>query len=232
MNAKLSTHVIQEDPENTLGARLRLRRKELKLSMKEVANASGLSIGFISQVERGLTSPSLTSLTAIAHYLKSDVSNFLSQPKSKSSITRQLERDVYTINKNGLQYERLSDSFPGHTLNSVIIHELPGYKTESVSHEGEEFFYILEGAITIYIDGKVNILETGDSLHFDSSKSHSAWNHTDKVTTLIHVCTMNVFGDHEVSKEIPGVFDCRGNLIFEKDISMDLNIHSQIIQST
>ena len=44
--------VIQEDPENTLGERLRLRRKELKLSMKEVAISSGLSIGFISQVER------------------------------------------------------------------------------------------------------------------------------------------------------------------------------------
>ena len=211
--------VIQEDPENSLGERLRIRRKELKLSMKEVAISSGLSIGFISQVERGLTSPSLTSLTSI--------SNFLSQPKSKSPITRHKERDVYTINNNGLQYERLSDSFPGHILNSVIIHELPGYRTESVSHEGEEFFYILEGAITIYIDGKVNILETGDSLHFDSSKSHSAWNHTDKSTTLIHVCTMNVFGDNEINKEIPGIFDCRGNLIFSKDQSMDLNIHTR-----
>ena len=218
--------VIQEDPENTLGERLRLRRKELKLSMKEVAVSSGLSIGFISQVERGLTSPSLTSLTAIANFLRSDVTNFLSQPKSKSSITRNEERDVYTINKNGLQYERLSDSFPGHTLNSVIIHEMPGHKTESISHEGEEFFFILEGAITIYIDGVVNILEAGDSLHFDSSRSHSAWNHTNKVTTVLHVCTMNVFGDQDTVKDIPGIFDCRGNLIFSKDHSMDLNIHA------
>ena len=218
--------VIQEDPENTLGERLRLRRKELKLSMKEVAVSSGLSIGFISQVERGLTSPSLTSLTAIANFLRSDVTNFLSQPKSKSSITRNEERDVFTINKNGLQYERLSDSFPGHTLNSVIIHEMPGHKTESISHEGEEFFFILEGAITIYIDGVVNILEAGDSLHFDSSRSHSAWNHTNKVTSVLHVCTMNVFGDQDTVKDIPGIFDCRGNLIFSKDHSMDLNIHA------
>ena len=218
--------VIQEDPENTLGERLRLRRKELKLSMKEVAVSSGLSIGFISQVERGLTSPSLTSLTAIANFLRSDVTNFLSQPKSKSSITRNEERDVYTINKNGLQYERLSDSFPGHTLNSVIIHEMPGHKTESISHEGEEFFFILEGAITIYIDGVVNILEAGDSLHFDSSRSHSAWNHTNEVTSVLHVCTMNVFGDQDTVKDIPGIFDCRGNLIFSKDHSMDLNIHA------
>ena len=218
--------VIQEDPENTLGERLRLRRKELKLSMKEVAVSSGLSIGFISQVERGLTSPSLTSLTAIANFLRSDVTNFLSQPKSKSSITRNEERDVYTINKNGLQYERLSDSFPGHTLNSVIIHEMPGHRTESISHEGEEFFFILEGAITIYIDGVVNILEAGDSLHFDSSRSHSAWNHTNEVTSVLHVCTMNVFGDQDTVKDIPGIFDCRGNLIFSKDHSMDLNIHA------
>jgi len=194
--------------------------------MKEVAISSGLSIGFISQVERGLTSPSLTSLTAIANFLRSDVTNFLSQPKSKSSITRHEERDVYTINKNGLQYERLSDSFPGHTLNSVIIHEMPGHRSESISHEGEEFFFILEGAITIYIDGVVNILEAGDSLHFDSSRSHSAWNHTNKVTTVLHVCTMNVFGDQDTVKDIPGIFDCRGNLIFSKDHSMDLNIHS------
>ena len=194
--------------------------------MKEVAISSGLSIGFISQVERGLTSPSLTSLTAIANFLRSDVTNFLSQPKSKSSITRNEERDVYTINKNGLQYERLSDSFPGHTLNSVIIHEMPGHRSESISHEGEEFFFILEGAITIYIDGVVNILEAGDSLHFDSSRSHSAWNHTNKVTTVLHVCTMNVFGDQDTVKDIPGIFDCRGNLIFSKDHSMDLNIHS------
>ena len=218
--------VIQEDPENKLGGRLRLRRKKLKLSMKEVAISSGLSIGFISQVERGLTSPSLTSLTAIANFLRSDVTNFLSQPKSKSSITRHQERDVYTINKNGLQYERLSDSFPGHTLNSVIIHEMPGHRSESISHEGEEFFFILEGAITIYIDGVVNILEAGDSLHFDSSRSHSAWNHTNKVTTVLHVCTMNVFGDQDTVKDILGIFDCRGNLIFSKDHSMDLNIHS------
>ena len=218
--------VIQEDPENKLGGRLRLRRKELKLSMKEVAISSGLSIGFISQVERGLTSPSLTSLTAIANFLRSDVTNFLSQPKSKSSITRHQERDVYTINKNGLEYERLSDSFPGHTLNSVIIHEMPGHRTESISHEGEEFFFILEGAITIYIDDVVNILEAGDSLHFDSSRSHSAWNHTNKVTTVLHVCTMNVFGDQDRVKDIPGIFDCRGNLIFSKDHSMDLNIHT------
>ena len=226
MSSKLSTNVVKQDPEITLGERLRLRRKELKLSMKEVAYASGLSIGFISQVERGLTSPSLTSLTAIANYLRSDVSNFFSQPKSKSSITRNEERDVYTINKNGLQYERLSDSFPGHTLNSVIIHEMPGHRTESISHEGEEFFFILEGAITIYIDGVVNILEAGDSLHFDSSRSHSAWNHTNKVTTVLHVCTMNVFGDQDTVKDIPGIFDCRGNLIFSKDHSMDLNIHT------
>ena len=74
-----------------------------------------------------------------------------------------------------------------------------------------------------------NVLEAGDSLHFDSSKSHSAWNHTKKVTTLLHVCTMNVFGDKEINKEVPGIFDCRGNLLFSKDHAVDLNIHSSNI---
>ena len=226
METHINREIIQEDPENTLGERLRQHRKQLKLSMKEVAEAVGLSIGFISQVERGLTSPSLTSLSSIANFLGTDVSHFLSQPKSKSPITRNQERDIYTLSNKGLQYERLSDSFPGNTLNSVIIHEMPGHRTESISHEGEEFFYILEGAITVFIEGRVSILETGDSIHFDSSRSHSVWNHTDRPTTLLHVCTMDVFGDKKTVKEISSIFDCRGNLIFDEKNSIDINIHA------
>jgi transcriptional regulator with XRE-family HTH domain len=194
----------KNDDSASIGIKLREHRKALKLSMKEVAKAAGLSIGFISQVERNLTAPSLSSLSSIAKVLNTDISTFLSQPDGKSSFTRNKERAVYALSHRGLQYERLSASFPGSVLNSVIMHEMPGHKLESIKHEGEEFFYILEGAITVYIDGEENILEIGDSIHFDSMREHSVWNHTDKPTIILHVCTMDVFGDKQPVNEVPG----------------------------
>jgi transcriptional regulator with XRE-family HTH domain len=188
-----------------IGSQLREHRKALKLSMKEVAEAAGLSIGFISQVERGLTAPSLSSLSSIAKVLNTDISTFLSQPEGKSSFTSHKDRAVYTLSHRDLQYERLSASFPGSVLNSVIMHEMPGHRLESIKHEGEEFFFILEGAITIYLEGEENILEVGDSIHFDSMREHSVWNHTDNPTIILHVCTLNIFGDKQDTKEIPSI---------------------------
>lgn len=193
----------KEDADSLIGNKLREHRKELKLSMKEVAEVAGLSIGFISQVERGLTAPSLSSLSSIAKVLNTDISTFLSQPEGKSSFTRNKDRAVYTLSHKGLQYERLSASFPRSVLNSVIMHEMPGHRLESIKHEGEEFFFILEGAITVYIEEEENILEAGDSIHFDSMREHSVWNHTDNSTTILHVCTMDIFGDKQGTKEIP-----------------------------
>jgi len=177
-----------------LGTRLRDRRQSLGLTLKEVADAAGLSVGFISQIERGITTPSLVSLISVCRVLKAEVGEFLAQPRG-DEVTRHRNRPTYALGGNGITYERLSASFPGNVLRSVIIHEPPGFRSEPMSHEGEEMFFILEGALTIEIDGDRTILETGDSMHFPSLRTHATWNHTTQTTTLLHTCTMDVFGD-------------------------------------
>ncbi|WP_309085615.1 cupin domain-containing protein [Chelativorans sp.] len=181
-----------------LGKRLRQRRRELGLTLKEVADGAGLSVGFISQIERGIASPSLSSLVAVSHALQMDVGDFLSQPKSDAPLTRHNERPVYAISENSLAYERVSTSFPGNVLRSVIIHEPPGHRGEPISHEGEEMMFVLEGAITVELEGERIVLEANDSVHFPSSRVHATWNHTDKPATVLWVGTMDVFG------EVPG----------------------------
>jgi transcriptional regulator with XRE-family HTH domain len=178
-----------------LGDRLRSRRQELRLTLKEVALGSGLSVGFISQIERGITSPSLSSLVSVARVLDMEVGEFLAQPKPEGSITRHDQRPVYAISPNSLTYERLSSSFEGSILRSVIIHEPPGHRSEPIAHEGEEMFYVLDGSVTIEVAGERSVLEVGDSLHFQSTKIHSSWNHTNRPATILWVGTMNVFGE-------------------------------------
>jgi transcriptional regulator with XRE-family HTH domain len=178
-----------------LGARLRARRKALGLTMQKVAEDAGLTIGFISQIERGLASPSLSSLAAVSRVLDMDTGELFTQPPSPGAMTTAGARPVYGLDPSAMTYERISSSFPGNTLRAVLIHEAPGHRSEPIRHEGEELFYILQGALTVEIEGQRQVLRAGDSIHFASTRVHSSWNHTDQPTTILHVCTMDVFGD-------------------------------------
>lgn len=191
---------VSGDEELPLGQRLRDRRLALDLTLKDVADASNLSVGFISQIERGITTPSLTSLVNVARALGAQVNDFLVQPKVTAPTTRHAERPHYALGGNSLVYERLSSSFPGNILSSVIIHEPPGFRSEPMSHEGEEIFFILEGAMTIEIDGERSILEAGDSIHFPSTATHVTWNHTTSTTAILHTCTMDIFGEASIAE--------------------------------
>lgn len=178
-----------------LGKRLRRRRRELDLTLKEVADGAGLSVGFISQIERGIATPSLSSLVAVSHVLQVEVGNFLSQPVASTALSRHDQRATYAISENSLTYERVSSSFPGNVLRSVIIHEPPGHRGEPIAHEGEEMMFVLKGAITVELEGEPSILGENDSIHFQSSRTHATWNHTDEPAAVLWVGTMDVFGE-------------------------------------
>ncbi len=184
-----------EDSALDLGEQLRRCRKDARLTMQYVADNAGLSVGFISQVERGLAAPSLSSLRSIARVLQRPISEFLEQPGSSTGATRKTRRVSYRVADGSITYERLSANFPGSTLRSVIIHEPPGHRSEPISHEGEELFYMLQGEITVEIEGERKILRQGDSMHFASRRKHATWNHTDQTVSILWSGTMDVFGE-------------------------------------
>ena len=64
-----------------------------------------------------------------------------------------------------------------------------------IRHEGEELFYILEGAITVETEDESTVLEAGSSIHFKSTRRHSSWNHGTSPAVILHVCTSDLFGD-------------------------------------
>ncbi|NRA86604.1 MAG: helix-turn-helix transcriptional regulator [Rhizobiales bacterium] len=184
-----------------LNEKLRDRRKMLGLTMKVVAEQAGLSVGFISQIERGVTTPSLSSLTSVCAVLRVDIADFLKQPKSERALSIGKDRETYAVGKNTLSYERISSAFSGHTLNGVIITDPPGHKGETNIHDGEELLYILEGALTIELDGIERVLIEGDSIHYKSTRPHRSWNHTHENTKILTVCTLDIFGENPLHKD-------------------------------
>ncbi|PZQ48144.1 MAG: transcriptional regulator [Rhodovulum sulfidophilum] len=180
----------------SIGDRLRSARLARKMTLRQVAEGAGLSIGFISQAERDIASPSLSSLRRIAAVLGVSPQAVLPEVRAASELSRHRDRPICRVYPGaGIGYERLTTTFPGSRLSGVIMHERPGHRLEAERHGGEEVFYVLEGAVTVEIDGVPLILEAGDSLHFSSQRLHASWNHTERPTVILHFCTMDVFGD-------------------------------------
>ena len=180
---------------DTLGHRLRHRRKMLGLSLQQVADGAGITAGFLSLVERDLATPSIATVGGIAQVLGERIGAFLDTTPAPAMLTRADARQEFAIASGGLSYERLSSAFPGSTLRSVVILEPPGHRSEPVAHEGEELIYVLSGELTVELEGEVTVLRPGDSIHFSSSRIHAAWNAGAEVARALWCGTMDIFGE-------------------------------------
>ncbi len=179
-----------------LGLKLRMCRRAAGKTLKEIARESGLSVGFISQVERGLSSPSLSSLVSIAKALGVGVSQFVEQPGPKSAVSRHQDRKPYSIGEGAVVYERLSHSFGGNLLKATLIHVPPFYLSEGGSHEGEEFMYVLEGHMRYWLDGAYHDVYAGDSIHFASSTPHQLENPGPDKVHILWVGSFDIFSEN------------------------------------
>src|SRR5699024_10620865 len=130
---------------------------------------------------------------SVLQVLDVDLGEFLWQPAGGDSVTNHDGRQVYAVGRNARSYERISSSFPGNILRSVLIHEPPGERGELIAHDGEELMYVVEGAITIQLEDSTYVLEQGDSVHFSSARTHATWNHTSHDAVILWAGTMDIF---------------------------------------
>jgi len=176
-----------------IGAALRYRRKSLGLTLAEVCERAGLSAGFLSLVERGKATPSLGSLANLAVALDVSLDYFIAAPKGRRGITTAAQRQAFALGLDGVRYERLSAEFPGQTLNSVIMNVPPSFRSEVVSHEGEEILFVLEGTLEITLDGQRYVLAPGDSCHFAANVTHQWQNRGTSMARVVWVGTAPIF---------------------------------------
>lgn len=182
-----------------IGQRIRRYRRELKKTLLEVATEAHLSVGFLSQVERNLTGVSISSLVNVASALKVPLNALLEQPKQEHPDSRQGQRREFVIADDQQRYERLSTSFPGSLINAVKVWLPVGYRSEWVSHEGDEFVYILSGHVRYTVGKKEYPLTSGDSFHFDGHRQHRLANISDTPVELIAIGTLKFFDDNNAA---------------------------------
>lgn len=186
-----------------LGKRIRDARRQRRLTLERVAAITGLSVGFLSQVERNITKPSLASLTLIGKALEMTVSGLLQESDLPISVSRREGRIAYQIKDEAGSYERLSTSFPTQLLSAVKLYFPSALRSKLFSYDGEIIVYVLAGTVRYVIEGVIYELQSGDSLHFSTSKPHRVTTPNDSAAEILVLSTQAVVDDyHRVAQHI------------------------------
>ena len=160
-----------------LGARIRTLRKDRGWTLETLATRSGLSTGFLSQVERDLTSLSIVSLSAICRALEVPIESMFSSNRPiderPSPVTRAEQQLHIRIGGSPIRYRYLSNQLPNARIEELLIAEFPpGCDQHHSSHEGEELGYVLRGTLVLHIAGQKHCLSVGDSYRVPASQPH------------------------------------------------------------
>lgn len=178
----------------SLGQKIRKRRRAIDKTLQQVAAEVGLSIGFLSQIERGASTPSLSSLSNIAEALGTTIADFVPAPRREGVVSREGEREVFSLGDPKRTYELMGRGFPGAKLNACLLHRPPGHVSEVMHNAGEEeFVYILSGSILYEIEGERHVLNKGDSIHFRSDRPHRSAVLGDEPVTEMWIGTLPLF---------------------------------------
>ena len=183
----------------TIGAKVKAFRTAKKYTLKQLSGESGLSIGFLSQLERGLSSIAIDSLARLADILGVSLSAFFDSgaEQEKSPVVRSFEPRCTQVSPQIIQY-LLTGNAREFGILPRIFHLMPFANTsqdklEMNLHEGEEFVYVLEGILTVYLDGCEYSLNPGDSIQIHSQVPHNWVNHTNRVVKILTVNSPNPF---------------------------------------
>lgn len=175
--AKPRDAVFDASAEAAVGQRIRAIRKEQSLSLVEVAARTGFSIGYLSQVERGLSSPSLRAMVALGEVFGIGLAGLFERGASGTAggvVMRRADRKHLDFWRTGIDKEILTLPDPTFVLNLYVMTLEPGGSSgrEFLTHVGEEAGLVLEGRFELEVEGEVWDLAEGDSFRFASRRGH------------------------------------------------------------
>ena len=174
-----------------IGARIKKLRLKLGLTQEELAARTELSKGFISQLERDLTSPSIATLVDILDALGTDTAAFFASDTANEKIVFSPD-DMFESFDETLASKIcwLVPNAQKNALEPILVSVEPGGRTaQDAPHEGEEFGYILAGGVTLMLGDRKLKLKKGDSFCFNPTEPHYISNASKREAKLIWVAT-------------------------------------------
>ena len=177
---KLAPQAVAVAIDEAVGTRIRALRKSKALLLKTIATKTGFSIGFLSQIERGLSSPTLRALMTLADAMQVNLADIIrgatAPVPTTPVITRAADRSAITLWKSGIRKLALAGGggAAGAPFSMTLLEfaARASSGTELYTHQGEEAGYVLQGRLLLEFSDRRWMLEPGDSFHFASDIPH------------------------------------------------------------
>ncbi len=173
-----------------IGAKIKELRVKNGLTQEELADRSELSKGFISQLERDLTSPSIATLTDILQCLGSNLCAFFQEEKEEQIVFHEGDYFEKIDKELGNKIEWIIPNAQKNMLEPIRLTLEPGGTTYPDNpHDGEEFGYVLSGSIYICLGSKRYKARKGESFYFKANSTHFIEANSKTGATLIWIST-------------------------------------------
>ncbi len=177
-----------------IGNKIKIIRKNKNLTIRKLASLVGCSNGYISQLEKGNVTPSITILKKISNALGIKLVDFFLEEQDEQNedegLIRKNERFEIRYPQSDASIFMLTKRLTGRSMEPLLARFEPGSGSRGqYSHGlgGEEFVYVISGQLHLMIEDKEYLLEEGDSFYFKSSKPHGYTNKSDRITEVIWV---------------------------------------------
>lgn len=173
-----------------LGRRIREERARQSLTLKQVETRSGVSATHISQIERGITWPTVNALHKVSKALEKNMSFFLEDVELPEVSKLSGDGKAMTVNDQPkIVMETLTNGIPGGKLHFYKLIADPGGGGKDFAiihcHEGDECGWVLSGLLEVKVGDDVFNLRRGDTIHFNATKPHGIRNVGDGVSESI-----------------------------------------------
>lgn len=173
-----------------IGEKIKRLRVKKSLTQEELADRCELTKGFISQVERDLTSPSIATLVDILEGLGTNLKDFFNETVEEKIVFE--KEDAFESENDELKYT-LKWIIPNAQKNSMepilIDLEPDGRSKEDFPHEGEEFGFVLQGSILLHLGSEIFRVKKGESFYFKANSNHYISNSGKTRASVIWVST-------------------------------------------
>lgn len=182
----------QVSDEPAVGGQIRELRKVKGLTLQQVANAAGISVGYLSLIERNQTKLPIGVLKRISDTLGVHMNWFFhvqdAPPQEKDIVVRSHNRRRFSFTGIGIEEELLSPNLSG-PLEMLLSTIEPGADSGDYNHDGAECGLVVSGRLDLWVSDKFFQLEEGDSFSFNSTDIHRCANSGDKPTKVVWVIT-------------------------------------------
>ncbi len=177
-----------------IGSRIRDLRKAKRMTIKRLAELASCSVGYISQIERGISDVPISTLKPIATALEVQISWFFHQPEGSPSeeqafVVRQHQRSVLNFSGAGIREQMLSPDLKGETLLVMSEIEPDCEDPAEVTRPVEEAGLVMDGQLELTLGNQTLLLETGDSFRIPKNTPHRIRNPGDSLSRTLWIIT-------------------------------------------